>query len=115
MVAVPIPRTGPTQLPSVGSAAPASPASNDWTHYLAAGAVVAGGALLIAGHKKAGVAVAAAGTALALLEEPAVIESWWKALPGYLAQAQTFLDEVDHYLQEASVQGQRIQSVLRRS
>jgi hypothetical protein len=70
---------------------------------------------MIAGHKKAGVAVAVAGTALALLEEPAVIESWWKALPGYLSQAQTFLDEVEHYLKEASVQGQRIQSVFRRS
>lgn len=116
MVAVPIPRTGPTQLPSVGSAAPASPAaSSDWTHYLAAGAVVAGGALMIAGHKKAGVAVAAAGTAFALLEEPAVIESWWKNLPSYLAQAQTFLDEVENYLQEAATQGQRIQSVFRRS
>ena len=70
---------------------------------------------MIAGHKKAGVAVAAAGTAFALLEEPAVIQSWWKNLPGYLAQAQTFLDEVEHYLQEAAAQGQRIQGVFRRS
>jgi hypothetical protein len=113
MVAVPIPRTSqPTQLRSLGSGAPAK--QQDWTHLLAAGTVVAGGALMVAGHKKAGLAVAAAGTALALLDEPAVIESWWKNLPGYLAEAQAFLDKVEEYLQEASVQGHRIQSILRR-
>ena len=112
MVAVPIPRTGqPTQLRSLGTGAAAP---TDWTHLLAAGTVVAGGALMIAGHKKAGLAVAAAGTALVLLEEPEVLDKWWKSLPGYLAEAQGFLDKVEGYLNEASVQGHRIQSILRR-
>jgi hypothetical protein len=114
MVAVPILRTGqPAQLRSLGTGA-ATTQSTDWTHLLAAGTVVAGGALMIAGHKKAGLAVAAAGTALVLLEEPEVLDRWWKSLPAYLAQAQGFLDTVEGYLSEASVQGHRIQSILRR-
>ena len=114
MVAVPIPRTGqPTQMRSLPSGTVDSK-SNDWTHLLAAGTVIAGGALMVAGHKKAGLAVAAAGTALALLEEPAVVEKWWHSLPEYLAEAQVFLDKVEGYLSEASEQGHRIQSILRR-
>ena len=75
MVAVPIPRTGqPTQMPSLSAGAPVK--QQDWTHLVAAGALVAGGVLLVSGHRKAGLGVAAAGTALALLEEPAVIENW---------------------------------------
>jgi hypothetical protein len=115
MVAVPIPRSGqPTQMRSLSSGASLDSKPTDWTHFLAAGTVIAGGALMVAGHKKAGLAVAAAGTALALLEEPAVVERWWHSLPGYLAEAQGFLNKVEGYLSEASEQGHRIQSILRR-
>jgi len=112
MVAVPISRTGqPTQMRSLSSG---DSNSIDWTHLLAAGTVIAGGALMVAGRKKAGLVVAAAGTTLALLEEPAIVERWWHSLPGYLAEAQGFLDKVEGYLSEASEQGHRIQSILRR-
>ena len=66
------------------------------------------------GHRRAGVAVAAAGTALALLEEQEAVKEWWKNLPGYLNDAQHFLDRIEDYLKEASVQGQRIQNILRK-
>ncbi|WP_263357165.1 hypothetical protein [Acidicapsa ligni] len=111
MVAIPISHIDSTELLTAGSAAPAQ---QGWTNYVAAGTIVAGGALMITGHKKAGLAIAAAGTALALLEEPAVIEGWWNRLPGYLAQAQFFLDEAERYIQEASIQGQRLKSILHR-
>jgi hypothetical protein len=132
MVAVPIPRSGASShsrnpqafasysdvVPAAGSAslpAPAPrPASPDWTHYVAAGTLLAGGALLASGHRRTGIAVATAGTALALLEEQETIKAWWKNLPGYLNDAQHFLDKIEEYLNEASVQGQRIQSILRR-
>jgi hypothetical protein len=131
MVAVPIPRSGTSSqsrypqaftsysdVPAAGSAslpAPAlRPASPDWTHYLAAGTLLAGGALIVTGHRRAGVAVAAAGTALALIEEQEAVKAWWAKLPGYLNEAQHVLDKIEEYLNEASVQGQRIQSILRR-
>jgi len=114
MVTVPIPRPGQsTQLRSLASGTPAAP-KQDWTHFIAAGTVLAGGALMVAGHKKAGLAVVAAGTALALLEEPEVLNKWWKSLPGYLAEAQGFLDKIEGYVEEAAIQGHRIQSILRR-
>jgi len=100
----------PTALP-----APAAEVnSHELSHWIAAGAVVAGGALMVTGHRKAGMAVAAAGTALALLEEQELVVDWWKSLPTYLGQAQDFLEKVEHYLAEATVQGQRIQGILRR-
>ena len=112
MVAVPIPRTGEsTQLRSIGSAAPVQ---QDWTHLIAAGTLSAGGALLVSGRKKSGLAVAIAGTALALLDEPEMVRSWWRSLPGVLSQAQEFLDKVEDYMGEAAEQGHRLQNVFRR-
>jgi hypothetical protein len=115
MMTVPIPRTGQTtQLRSLSSGAPATLPKQDWTHFIAAGTVVAGGALMAFGHKRAGLAVAAAGTALALLEEPEVLDRWWKSLPAYLAEAQGFLDKIEGYMEDVSVQGHRIQGIFRR-
>src|ERR1022692_2351790 len=96
MVAVPIARSGYStpssqHFPAAGSAslpAPAQGKPTDWTHLVAAGTVVAGGAMMVAGHRKAGLAVAAMGTVLALLEEPEAVETWWKNLPRYLNGAQ---------------------------
>jgi hypothetical protein len=130
MVAVPIPRSGASSQPvhpqghgvyaavPAGSASLPAPApraeSPDWTHYIAAGTLLAGGALIATGRRRAGIAVATAGTALALLEEQEAVKAWWKNLPGYLNDAQHFLDKIEEYLKEASVQGQRIQSILRK-
>ncbi|HEY9127420.1 MAG TPA: hypothetical protein VIM62_09860 [Acidobacteriaceae bacterium] len=111
MVAVPIPRTEPTQLRPVGSAAPAQ---QDWTHLIAAGTLIAGGALLVSGRKKSGLAVAIAGTALALLDEPEMLQSWWRSMPGILSNAQQFLDKVEDYMGAAAEQGHRIQNAFRR-
>ena len=122
MVSVPIDRSGyPTPYsrpsPAAGSAtlpAPAPGAQTEWTNLVAAGTVVAGGALMVAGHKKAGLAVAALGTVIALLDEPEAIETWWRNLPKYLDGAQEMLGKVEHYLDEAAVQGQKLKSILHR-
>ncbi len=118
MVAVPISRNTATfeapAAPAPVASAADSAKSHELTHWVAAGAVVAGGALMVTGHRKAGMAVAVAGTALALLEEQELVAEWWKSLPAYLSQAQDFLDQVEHYLSEATVQGKRLQGILRR-
>jgi hypothetical protein len=127
MVTVPIPRSDSSpqralphpEAPATGVAGvpPASaagqPKSPDLTHFLAAGTLVAGGILMITGRRRAGMAVAAAGTAFALLEEQEAVKQWWKSLPGFLSDAQHFLDRLEGYLHEASVQGQRLQGMLR--
>jgi len=122
MVSVPIDRSGyPTAythpVPAAGSAsfpAPAPAAQAEWTNLVAAGTIVAGGALMVTGHKKAGLAVAAMGTVLALLDEPEAIETWWRNLPRYLDGAQELLGKVEHYLDEATAQGQRLKTILHR-
>jgi len=111
MVAVPISRSIPASLPS---SAPAALSEDQTMHWVTVGALVAGGVLIATGNRKAGLAVAAAGTALALFEEQETIKSWWEGLPGYLTQAQDFLDKVESYLGEASAQGQRLQNMIRR-
>jgi hypothetical protein len=131
MVAVPIPRSGASsqarypqefasysEIPAGSASFPApvqqAAKSPDWTSLLAAGTLLVGGALMVTGHRRAGLAVAATGTALALLEEQEIVAEWWKNLPGYLSEAQHFLDKVEGYLEEATIQGQRLQGILRR-
>jgi hypothetical protein len=86
----------------------------DWTHFLAAGTVIAGGILIASGRRRAGLAVAAAGTGLALAHEQESVKLWWKRLPGLLDQAQHFLDRTELFLKEAAEQGHRLQSILKR-
>ena len=61
MVAVPI---YPGQAPKQLSRGATQPASDDLTKYIAAGALVAGAAMMVVGNRRAGLVVAAAGTAL---------------------------------------------------
>jgi hypothetical protein len=126
MVTVPISRSGaatpeasapafqPVALPPT-SPAPIAETELEITDLLVVGALVAGGVLMVSGRRREGLAVAAAGTALALLEEQEMVAQWWQTLPDYLNRAQDFLDRVERYLDEASTQGHRIQSILRRS
>ena len=86
----------------------------DWTHFLAAGTVLAGGILIASGRRRAGLTVAAAGTSLALAQEQESVKLWWRRLPGLLDQAQHFLDRAEDFLKEATEQGHRLQGILRR-
>ena len=88
--------------------------SLDWTSFLAAATLAAGGALLVTGHRRAGLAAAAAGTALAILEEREFVAELWNSLPGYLNEAERFLERVEACLEDVTIQGQKLQSVLRR-
>ena len=113
------PQQGPpySEVPLTGAgslSAPAQSKSPDLTHFLAAGTLVAGGILMVTGRRRAGMAVAAAGTAFALLDEQEAVKQWWKSLPKFLNDAQHFLDRLDSLVHEASVQGQRLQEILRR-
>ena len=110
----------PSAYPAAGSASFPAPSvragslSGNWTHLLVAGAMIAGGALVVTGHKKAGIVVAAAGAALGLIEEPETASGWWKNLPRYLSQAQDFLEKAEGYVEQASTQGRKLQSILRK-
>ena len=87
----------PVASPAAASGNPAQ-ASPDWNHYIAAGAFLAAGALLATGHRRLGIAAAAAGAATVLLEDTEAVAVLCQQAPNYLAQAQSLVDQIQQLL-----------------
>jgi len=90
------------------------PGNHHWTGLLAAGALAASGVLLITGKRRAGMVLAASGTALALLDQQKTLESWWKVLPGYLDDVQQLLSHVQGSVDELAAQREKLDRFLPR-
>ena len=80
----------------------------------AGGGLLAGGLLLLTGHRKAGLFAAASGTALALLDQQEVVRGWWEALPGYIEKVQQVVVQVEEAVNEVSSQRERLHQTLSR-
>lgn len=81
---------------------------------LAAGTLLAGGGLLLGGKRKQGLIAAAAGVSLAMLDQKETVSLWWSQLPETVNQVQDFLGQVQHTLDEVSVQRDKLARVLHR-
>jgi hypothetical protein len=90
----------------------ANPAN--WVRIAAAGTLAASGALLVAGKRRAGLATAVTGAALAMLDQKEIVSRWWNALPGQLDEIQGVLGRVQTAVEDLSVQGEKLRRVLRR-
>jgi hypothetical protein len=88
--------------------------SANWLRITSAATLVTGGALLLAGKHRLGLAVAATGTSLALLDQQDSMKKWWALLPGYIVQVQTVLNHVEEAVEEFSKQREKIGGVLGR-
>ena len=92
--------------------------SNDspvnWLQITSAATLVTGGALLLAGKRRLGLAVAVTGTSLALVDQQDSMKKWWALLPGYIAQVQNVLNQVDEAVEEFAEQREKIGSILGR-
>jgi hypothetical protein len=86
--------------------------STNWARFAAGGSLLASGLLLITGNRRAGLATAAAGTALALLDQQEVVKAVWNALPGYVDYAQHLLGQVEETVVELATQRDRLHSIL---
>jgi hypothetical protein len=84
----------------------------NWARIAAGGSLLASGLLLITGNRRAGLATAAAGTALALLDQQEVVKAWWEALPGCIEQAQHVLGQVEETVVELATQRDRLHTIL---
>jgi hypothetical protein len=84
----------------------------DWLLYAAAGTLMAGGVLLATGNRRAGLAVAASGAALAMLDQQETVVACWDALPGYLNEIQDFLSRVQGTVDEISAQGAKLRAMV---
>jgi hypothetical protein len=84
----------------------------NWARIAAGGSLLASGLLLLTGNRRAGLATAAAGTALALLDQQEVVKALWDALPGYVDQAQHVLGQVEETVVELATQRERLHTIL---
>jgi hypothetical protein len=80
----------------------------------AAGTLLASGVLLVAGKRRAGLATAVTGAALAMLDQKEIVSRWWNALPGQLDEIQRVLGRTQAAVEDLSVQGEKLRRVLRR-
>ncbi len=86
--------------------------NKNWVRTLAAGSLVTGAILLATGKRKSGLAIAAAGTAFALAEDPAGVKKVWNSLPDYLENGHSLLTRFEKFVGELTTQGEKLRSVL---
>jgi len=87
-------------------------ANDDWLLYAAAGTLVASGILLLTRNRKAGLAVADTGAALAMLDQQETVKAVWDAVPEYLGEIQGLLARVQDTVEEITAQGARLRAAL---
>jgi len=84
----------------------------NWIGFAAGGTLVAGGLLMLIGERRAGLVAAASGTALAMLDQPETLRSWWEALPGYIDQVQHLLGHVQDTVNEVAAKREDLRRIL---
>lgn len=85
-----------------------------WTRALAAGALVAGAALLLTGRKKGALIAAGIGAAAVLSEDPKAVREFWHRTPQYLNEGHALLGRLEDVVENLTEQSHRVQSILRR-
>jgi hypothetical protein len=108
-----IPKQIEAKLPNNLSSVPLG--SVPWTRSLAAGTLLSSAVLLALGRRKAALAVAAAGGAVALLEDPEGVRKFWNDIPGYVQAGQRMLARFEGVIEQVADQGQSFKDVLKRA
>ncbi len=93
---------------------PSNLGSMPWNRSVAAGTLLTSAVLLLTGNRKAALAVAAAGTTVALLEDPKAIQKFWNDVPDYVKAGQKLLARVEGLIEQVAEQGGSLRDVLRR-
>jgi hypothetical protein len=102
-----------TQIPKrIESHIPEPVADFPWTRAIAAGSLVASAYLLFAGRRKTALAIAAAGTAVAVLENPEAVREFWENIPGYVRAGQDLLTRVEHFCEDVAEHGEKLRRMV---
>ena len=88
--------------------------SMNWVRIASAASLVAGGALLLSGKRRAGLMAAATGTTLALLDQQDTLSKWWSLLPTYIDDIQWLLNQAEGAVEEFAAQRDKLGQVLGR-
>jgi hypothetical protein len=83
-----------------------------WTRTVAAGSLLAGAYLLFTGRRKAALAAAFAGAAVAALEKPELIKEIWDNTPKYLRAGQDFLLRAEDVVEDLKAKGEKLKGML---
>lgn len=83
-----------------------------WTRSVAAGSLIVSALLLVSGKRKSGIAVAAAGAAVALMENPQAVRDAWDSLPNMVRAGQDFLVRLEDFMGELNKQGVRLRKAI---
>jgi hypothetical protein len=93
---------------------PSHLSSVPWTRSAAAGSLLASAVLLALGKRKAALAVAAAGGALALVEDPEGVRKFWNDIPDLVQSGQRLLARVEGLVEQAAEQGLQFKDIFKR-
>jgi hypothetical protein len=85
-----------------------------WTRTLAAGTLLTSAILLVLGKRKAALAVAAAGGAVALVEDPEGVRKFWNDIPGYVQSGQRALGRLEGLIEQFGEQGGQLKDLLKK-
>ena len=83
-----------------------------WTRAVAVGSLIAGACLLFSGRRKAALAAAVAGAAVAALEKPEVVKELWDNTPKYLRAGQDFLLRAEDVVDDLRKKGEKLKGIL---
>jgi hypothetical protein len=86
----------------------------NWTRVAAAGAIVAGGLLLLTGWRRAGLITAASGTIVTLLDQKDTVRTWWTHVPGFIEDFQRMLAHVESTVQDIDSKRETLRQILSR-
>ena len=89
--------------------------STDWIKIAAGASLIAGGLLLLTGQRRAGLAAAATGTTLAMLDQQDLLRAWWKQLPGYVDHVQDMIGQVQSTVEDFTARRESLRQVLTRT
>ena len=70
--------------------------------------------LLVLGKRKSAIAVAAAGGAVALIEDPESVRRFWNDIPNYVQAGQRMLGRLEGLIEQVAEQGSQFKDVLKR-
>ena len=85
-----------------------------WSHHLAAISMIAGAILLVTGRKRQALAIAAAGAASTLLEQPQAAQQLWVSLPTHIRTGQDFLVRAETFLEKLTEQAAKLREMVGR-
>lgn len=90
------------------------PDNRYWVRVAAAGALASSGILIMAGKRRAGLATAAAGTTLVILDQQEMVRAWWHRMPSHLDEVHKMITRVQDAIEELSVHGEKLRDILSR-